>query len=608
MGRPGLIEDYALLSDLRTAALVGLDGSVDWLCLPRFDAPSCFGRLLGDEHAGHWQIAPAAEATAVRRRYRDTSLVLETEFDAPGGTVRLVDAMPPESDVGSDRPSLVRTVEGVSGEVELVLRWVVRFAYADAVPWVRRLDGAILAVAGPHGVVLRGDVLPERVPGQRAHEGRLTVREGDRLSWVMQWSGADEAPPPPLDAAAALRATEEYWREWASRLTYTGPHADVVRRSLTTLKGLTYAPTGGIVAAPTTSLPETLGGGRNWDYRYCWLRDATFTLLALDNFGCRSEAGAWRHWLVRAVAGDPADVQIMYGIAGERHLIEWEADSLPGYQGASPVRVGNGAYRQLQLDVYGEVMDALHLARERGLEPTEQAWALQRGMMAHLERIWQQPDKGLWEVRGPDRYFTHSRVMVWVAFDRAVRAAREFGLSGPVERWAELRDAVHAEVLVKGYSDEVGAFTQFYGGTELDASTLLIPAVGFLPGDDPRVLSTLDVIGRQLRHGDLVERYSTHDGTSHVDGLAGREGAFLVCSFWYVDALTLAGRREEAEAMFARLTQLVNDVGLLAEEYDPVARRFTGNFPQAFSHVGLANSAALLWGDVARHQRQRARP
>jgi glucoamylase len=605
-GLPGPIADYALLSDLRTAALVGRDGSIDWLCLPRFDAPSCFARLLGDGDAGYWRIAPVGAVAEVRRRYRDTSMVLETEFHTAGGVVRLVDVMPPEPADDDDHPDVVRVLEGVSGEVEVELRWVVRFAYGHAVPWVRRVDHSILAVAGPHAVCLRGDVLPERVAGERAHATRFTVREGERYSWTMQWAGAaDDPPDPPLPPTEQIEATERFWNGWQSQIRYGGPHAEAVHRSLATLKALTYAPTGGIVAAPTTSLPETLGGERNWDYRYCWLRDATFTLLALDNFGFRDEAKAWRHWLLRAVAGDPADVQIMYGIGGERHLQEWELDWLPGYHGARPARVGNGAFRQVQLDVYGEVMDALHLARERGLQPTDEAWALQRGMLAHLARIWQQPDKGLWEVRGPDRHFTHSRVMVWVAFDRAVRAVRDCGLDGPVAEWEELRDAVHAEVLAKGWNDDVGAFTQFYGGTELDAATLLIPAVGFLPGDDPRMLSTLDVVGRDLKHGDLVERYTTHGGESHVDGLAGKEGAFLICSFWYVDALTLAGRRDEAEAMFTRLANLANDVGLLAEEIESATGRFLGNFPQAFSHLGLVNSAALLWGDVARHERQR---
>jgi len=604
---PGRIEDYALLSDLRTAALVGLDGSVDWLCLPRFDSPSCFARLLGDDGAGRWLLAPTAAVTSVKRRYRDTTLVLETEFETVDGVVRVIDAMPPHTDGAADEPRLVRVVEGVSGNVEMRLRWVVRFAYGDSTPWVRRVDKEhILAVAGPHAVVLRGDRLPYRVHGERAHEAVFTVDEGQRLAWTMEFTKNPDTPAAAVDPSDEIARTERFWHDWQARITYDGPHQEAVRRSLATLKALTYAPTGGIVAAPTTSLPESLGGERNWDYRYCWLRDATLTLLAFDGFGCTSEALAWRSWLLRAVAGDPADLQIMYAIDGERHLLEWEVDWLPGYHGAVPVRVGNAAFRQLQLDVYGEVMDALHLARERGVEESAESWALQRGLLRHLEEIWQQPDKGLWEVRGPDRFFTHSRVMIWVAFDRAVRAVEEDGLPGPVERWRELRDAVHAEVLAKGWNADIGAFTQYYGGQELDAATLLIPAVGFLPGDDPRVVSTIAAVEKSLKHGDLVDRYTTVSGESHVDGLSGREGSFLACSFWFADALALSGRRQEAVAMFDRLAALANDVGLLAEEYDSEAGRFTGNFPQAFSHLALVNSAAILFGDTAgRHERSR---
>ncbi|HWO66550.1 MAG TPA: glycoside hydrolase family 15 protein [Umezawaea sp.] len=597
---PGRIEDYALLSDLRTAALVGRDGSVDWLCMPRFDSPSCFSRLLGTEDDGHWRIAPTAEVTAVRRRYRDNTLVLETEFETAEGVVRLVDTMPPEATADDADTRLVRVLEGVTGSVEIRLQWVVRFAYGDSVPWVRRSssgdDECIFAVAGPSAVALYGDRLPYRVSGKRAHEAVFTVDEGDVLSWVMEFSYSPERPPAKVDPFDEVRRSEAFWQDWACDLGYHGPHGDVVRRSLITLKGLTYAPTGGIVAAPTTSLPETFGGERNWDYRYCWLRDATLTLLALDNFGRSGEAEAWRHWLLRAVAGDPADLQIMYGLSGERHLVEWEADWLPGYRGAKPVRIGNAAYRQLQLDVYGEVMDALHLARERGIAESAESWAMQRGMIGHLRKIWDQPDKGLWEVRGPDRYFTHSRVMVWVAFDRAVRAVEQYDLPGPVQEWRELRDAVHAEVLAKGWNADLGAFTQFYGGTELDAATLLIPAVGFLPGDDPRVLGTIEAIRKGLKHGDLVDRYDTDPGESEVDGLSGEEGSFLACSFWFVDALALSGQREEAVAMFDRLVGLVNDVGLLAEEYDARTGRMSGNFPQAFSHLALVNSAAVLHG------------
>lgn len=616
---PNLIEDYALLSDLRTAALVGRDGSIDWLCLPRFDSPSCFSRILGDENNGHWRIAPTGPIRETRRAYRDHSLVLETAFHTDEGVVQLVDSMPPHPKNTTDEPAVVRVLECLSGCVEIRMRWVIRFAYGDSTPWVRRIpptdDGGpehILAVAGPHAVSLRGDPLPVRVPHERAHEVVFTISEGERFCWLMQWMRSDQAEPAVLDPIQETADSEDFWRGWSDQITYTGPHADMVIRSLVTLKALTYAPTGGIVAAPTTSLPETHQGERNWDYRYCWLRDATFTLLALDNFGCINEAAAWRDWLLRAVAGDPSDLQIMYGIEGERHLIEWELDWLPGHRGARPVRVGNLAYKQLQLDVYGEVMDALHLARERGLRDSDEGWALQRGMLSHLERIWQSPDRGLWEVRGPDRYFTHSRIMVWVAFDRAVRAVRDHGLSGPVERWSRLRDTVWDEVMERGWNPEVGAFTQYYGGRDLDAATLLIPAVGFLPGDDPRVCSTIEAIDRELRDGDLLARYSTHRGRSAVDGLFGQEGAFLACSFWFVDALATAGRVKEAEEMFDRLCGLSNDVGLFAEEYhaDPVtaadAGRFAGNFPQAFSHLALVNSAAQLFGGHMRYERDRA--
>ncbi len=611
---PGLIEDYALLSDLRTAALVGKDGSVDWLCLPRFDSPSCFTRLLGDHRDGHWQFAPTTAVREVSRRYRDNSLVLETDLRTDTGTVRLVDSMPPHEKNQQDDPCLVRHLEGLDGEVEVRMRWVLRFAYADAVPWVQHIstddppDEYLIGVAGPHAVVLRGDVLPHPVSGERAHESVFTVRAGDRLSWVLQWTNDPDRIAPPLDPDQETRDSEDFWHEWTSRLRYTGPHTEAVYRSLATLKALTFDPTGGMVAAPTTSLPEALGGDRNWDYRYCWLRDATLVLLALDNYGCSDEAAAWRRWLVRAVAGDPADLQIMYGVNGERHIWERDLDWLPGYQGSSPVRIGNGAFRQLQLDVFGEVMDALHLARERGLQDNARSWDVQRGMLAHLETIWQQPDKGLWEVRGPERFFTHSRVMVWVAFDRGVRAIEEHGLSGPVGRWKELRDTVHEEVLTKGFNEELGAFTQYYGGTELDASILLIPAVGFLPGDDERVTSTVRAIEQRLRHGVLVDRYEVAEGEHSVDGLHGREGSFLACSFWLVDALAMAGRRDEAVEMFEGLLELANDVGLYAEEYDLHSGRFTGNFPQAFSHLGLINSAAVLYGGHLRNESVRSGP
>ncbi|HEX7662437.1 MAG TPA: glycoside hydrolase family 15 protein [Pseudonocardiaceae bacterium] len=605
------IEDYALLSDLRTAALVGIDGSIDWLCLPRFSGHSCFTRLLGTDRHGHWRIAPTDKSVETRRWYREGSMVLETEFVTDDGVVRLIDFMPPQEsrDNTDDQPRVVRIVEGVTGQVEMRLRWLVRFAYADAIPWVRRLrvhgKERILALAGPRAVTLCGTRLPEAVPGELVHECVFTVAAGERLSWVMAYLPDSDDEPPDIDPEVDLASTERFWRQWSAQFHYTGPHAGVVQRSLVTLKALTYAPSGGIIAAPTTSLPETPGGERNWDYRYCWLRDATLTLLAFDNFGYVAEAEAWRRWLVRAVAGDPADMQIMYGLRGERHLIEWEADWLPGYQGARPVRIGNAAYRQLQLDVYGELMDALHLARERGVAETPESWSIQRGVMAHLSQVWQERDSGMWEVRGQGHHFTHSRIMLWVAFDRAVRAGEEDKLPGPVDQWREIRDAIHQEVLDRAYNADIGSFTQHYGGTELDAATLLIPAVGFLPGSDPRVRSTLRVIGRELKHGDLVQRYSTGPTPDPVDGLSGEEGAFLVCSFWYVDALALCGEQEEAELMFERLLALRNDVGLMAEEYDPSTGHFLGNFPQAFSHLGLVNSAAVLYGGHTRSERSR---
>ncbi|WP_257233544.1 glycoside hydrolase family 15 protein [Halopolyspora algeriensis] len=604
---PGPIEDYALLSDMRTSALVGKDGSIDWLCLPRFDSPSCFTRLLGNDHHGHWQIIPTSPIQHVRRQYRENSLVLETEFHTADGVVRLVDSMPPHEKNQEDEPCVVRLLEGVSGEVEVRMRWVMRFAYGHSIPWLRHIreehpvpDEYLLAIAGPHTVVLRGDRLPRGKEDERAHEMTLTVHEGDWYSWVLQWAPDHENLPPPMDPVQETQDSEDFWHDWTKHITYHGPHKEALFRSLATLKALTYAPSGGIIAAPTTSLPESLEGNRNWDYRYCWIRDATLVLLALDNFGCSDEALAWRRWLIRAVAGDPADTQIMYGVRGERHLLEWEPDWLPGYLGAKPVRVGNAAFNQRQLDMFGEVMDALHIAREHGMTESQASWEMQSKMLNYLETIWQEPDKGLWEVRGPARHFTHSRVMIWVAFDRAVRAVEEHDLPGPVERWRELRDTVHAEVLEHGYNERLGTFTQYYGGTMLDAATLLIPAVGFLPGDDERVRNTVRAVEQGLQHDVFIDRYTTGRETHSVDGLTGREGSFLACSFWMVDALVLCGRRQEAEQMFDKLLELSNDVGLYAEEYDIPNGHFTGNFPQAFTHLGLVNSAAMLYGGHTR--------
>ncbi|MBY8847604.1 glycoside hydrolase family 15 protein [Saccharothrix sp. MB29] len=561
------------------------------MCMPRFD--SCRAAA-----AGHGTTPPGPPTGEVRSVTRSTATAASCGdgVQTVDGVVRLIDTMPPEQDHWD---ADTRVARWKVPQVEMTFRWVLRFAYGDR---CRGCGAASDGREAPRRRAVRrryGDRLPYRVPV--APHGLCSRPAGERLSWVM-------SSPTAGRAARAGRPDRRVAR--SERSGWTGPRASPAGRTRTPpladhAEGPAYAPTGGIVAAPTTSLPETLGGGRNWDYRYCWLRDATFTLLALDNFGCTDEALAWRKWLLRAVAGDPADLQIMYGLGGERHLVEWEVDWLSGYQGARPVRIGNAAYRQLQLDVYGEVMDALHLARERGLGETPDSWAMQRGMMRHLETVWQMPDKGLWEVRGPDRHFTHSRVMLWVAFDRAVRAVEEFGLPGPVDRWRELRDEVRDEVLAKGWNASLDSFTQYYGGTELDAATLLIPAVGFLPGDDPRVLGTLEAVARVLKRGDLVDRYETGPGESEVDGLAGVEGSFLACSFWYVDALALAGRREEAQAMFDRLVGLANDVGLLAEEYDSSSGRMTGNFPQAFSHLALVNSAAVLFGGHTREERDR---
>ncbi len=594
-----LIEDYALIGDLHTAALVSTTGSIDWLCLPRFDSGACFAALLGDEQHGHWQIAPTGQVTGMRRSYRGETLVLDTELSTATGTVRITDLMPPR-DKSVD---LVRLVECLDGEVEMELRWSVRYDYGNVIPWVRHHntgDERIEAVAGPDAVVLRGDILPRPVDSAAVHAAVFTVRPGTQLHWSMQWYQSIEETPKAIDVQRRLASTMKFWTDWSEKGAYDGVYREAVQRSLLTLKALTYEPSGGIIAAPTTSLPETLGGGRNWDYRYCWLRDATLTLTALVGGGYRNSAKQWRRWLLRAIAGAPENLQILYGVLGERQIIEWEADWLPGYGDSTPVRIGNAACGQLQLDVFGEVMDALYLSRRRGVNSSDRAWALQQALMDHLAKIWQTPDRGIWEVRGPERHFTHSRVMVWVAFDRAVRTAEEFGLDGPLQQWRELRDTVHHEVCAKGWNDEVGAFTQYYGGTELDAALLLIPSVGFLPGDDPRVRSTVDAVGAQLRHGDVVDRYSTSEAQGS-DGLSGQEGSFLACAFWYVDALVLTGRRDEGEELFERLLTLRNDVGLLAEEYDPQAERLLGNFPQAFSHLALVNSALLLEGAEARH-------
>ncbi|MEU5462129.1 glycoside hydrolase family 15 protein [Streptomyces althioticus] len=586
------IEDYALIGDEQTAALVGTDGSIDWLCLPRFDSAACFARLLGDENNGHWRIAPPGQERCTRRAYREDSLVLDTVWETPDGSVQVTDLMPQRHTA----PDLVRIVQGLSGEVTVRSTLRLRFDYGSIVPWVRRADGHRVAVAGPDSAWLRSVPEVHTWGEDFGTHSEFTVKEGERVAFVLTWHPSHEPRPPLVDPYASLRHSLKDWQGWASRCRYRGPYRDMVMRSLITLKALTYRPTGGIVAAPTTSLPEEPGGVRNWDYRFCWLRDSTLTLSALLAAGYMEEAEAWRDWLLRAVAGDPADLQIMYGLAGERRLPEFELPWLSGFGGATPVRVGNDAVNQLQLDVYGEVVDSLALARRAGLPGKPDVWALQSVLLDFLKTAWRQPDEGLWEVRGGRRHFVHSKVMVWVAADRMVRGLERFpDLDGDLDAWRALRDEVHREVCEKGYDPARNTFTQSYGSRELDAALLLIPRAGFLPPDDPRVLGTIDAIRAELGQDGLVRRY-TPDAAG-LDGLPGQEGAFLACTFWLVDALHMTGRTEEARALFERLLGLANDVGLLAEEYDTVNGRLLGNFPQAFSHIGLVNSALALFGD-----------
>jgi len=580
------IEEYAVIGDTQTAALVGRDGSIDWLCLPRFDSAAIFAALLGTEQHGCWQLCPASPPVATRRRYRGDSLVLETEFDTDAGTVRLIDFMPPRGE-SSD---VVRIVEGVTGRVPMRMRLHLRFDYGRVVPWVYREQGDLVAVAGPDATWLRTPV--PTVGRDLATEAEFSVGPGEQVPFVLTWRPSHLPPPAPLDPVRELGATEGYWQGWMSACTYDGEWRDAVVRSLLTLKALTYGPTGGIVAAATTSLPEQLGGVRNWDYRFCWLRDATITLQSLLYSGFQAEAQAWRKWLLRAIAGDPAELQIMYGVAGERRLSEYTADWLPGYEG-NPVRIGNAAARQFQLDVYGEVMDALHQARQSGLQRSDPSWALQVQLMKFVEEHWTEPDEGIWEVRGASQHFTHSKLMAWVAADRAVKAVETFGLSGPAKRWATLRDKIRRDIMTNGYDEDRKTFTQFYGSRELDAALLMVPLVGFLPADDERVRGTVAAVEQHLLRDGFVQRYSQPPSRG-VDGLPAGEGAFLACSFWLADNYALMGRRDEARELFERLLALRNDVGLLSEEYDPAAGRLVGNFPQAFSHVPLIDTARNL--------------
>jgi len=582
------IEDYGLLGDLQTAALVGRDGSVDWLCFPRFDSGSCFAALLGSRDHGRWLIAPDSGGPATDRRYRTNTLVLESDWETPTGRVRVIDFMPPRG----KRPDIVRIVEGLEGSVKMRTELIMRFDYGSIVPWVRRLeDETLIAIGGPDALALRTPIDLE--PEGLTHTAEFTVRAGDRVPFVLTWFPSAQRVPTPVEPERALAETEAFWLEWIQSCEYDGIYSDAVHTSLIALKALTYLPTGGIVAAPTTSLPERIGGDRNWDYRYCWLRDATFTLISMLNAGFTDEARGWRDWLLRAVGGDPAELQILYGVAGERRVGESEVDWLPGYAGSSPVRIGNAAHEQFQLDVYGEVMDSLHLARTHGLRPDEHAWSMQLRVMDFLEGAWDKPDDGIWEVRGGQRHFTHSKVLAWVAFDRAIEGVERLDLRGPVDRWRRIRQEIHEEVCREGFNVELNSFTQAYGSADLDASTLLIPLVGFLPPDDPRVIGTIEAVQRHLMRDGFVERYATKDKDG-VDGLSGSEGVFLPCSFWLVDALLMLERDDEARALFERLLDIRNDLGLISEEYDPAEKRLLGNFPQAFTHVGLVNSAFNL--------------
>jgi GH15 family glucan-1,4-alpha-glucosidase len=582
---PRPIEDYALIGDCETAGLVGRDGSIDWLCLPRFDSDSCFTALLGNQQNGHWMIAPE-EAAQVSRQYKGDTLILETTFRTNSGSVVLVDFMPPEG----DGCVVMRLVFGIEGRVRMRSRIIIRFDYGSTIPWVTRLDdGTLRAIAGPQMLLLK---TPAALRGEDfTTVSEFTVEPGQRIPFVLRHASSHLPPPDLPDPFTALHNTERFWVEWAASCTGAGRWSKAVVRSLITLKALTFAPTGGIVAAPTTSLPEKIGGQRNWDYRFCWVRDATLTLLALMVGGFHDEAGAWRDWLVRAVAGSPEQLQIMYGIAGERRLWEWEVPWLDGYEGSRPVRIGNAAHAQLQLDVYGEMMDALYQARRVGLPMSEPAWAVELALLEHLESIWREPDSGIWEMRGPSRHFTYSKMMAWVAFDRAIKSAQEFGMPGPVEHWQRVRTEIHEDVCRNGFDEKLNCFVQAYGSKELDASLLLTASIGFLPAADPRVRTTVEAVERNLLVNGLVHRYRT---AGSEDGLPPGEGAFLACSFWLVDAYCLIGRVQEAEELFDRLLALRNDVGLLAEEYDPRLKRMLGNFPQAFSHISLVNTAYNL--------------
>jgi GH15 family glucan-1,4-alpha-glucosidase len=583
---PSRLEDYALIGDCETAGLVARDGSLDWLCLPRFDSGACFAALLGTPEHGRWQIAPAGEIKKVERAYRDGTIILETTFETAEGSVTLIDGMA----IRAENPVLIRCVRGERGQVPMHMHLVIRFDYGSIVPWVTRLEeGGIRAIAGPDTLLLRTKV-PLRGE-DHCTVADFTVSKGEEATFMLSWHASHRQDPPDANPLRFLRKAERDWRKWSKGCNCVGSWGETILRSLLTLRALSYAPTGGVVAAVTTSLPEQLGGVRNWDYRFCWLRDATFMLYALTAAGYKEEARAWRRWLLRAAAGNPDKIQIMYGLAGERRLMEWEVPWLPGYEGAHPVRVGNAASQQFQLDVYGELLDAMYQSRRVGIEEEQAAWNFEKAVLRFLESAWEKPDQGIWEVRGPQRHFTHSKVMAWVAFDRAVKAVEKFGVDGPVERWRGLRDTIHEQVCAKGFDADKNSFVQYYGSKELDASLLMIPLVGFLPADDPRVAGTVAAIERDLLRDGFVLRYQTRE---NVDGLPPGEGAFLPCTFWLADNYIMLGRQQEAEKVFRRLLGLCNDVGLIAEEYDPHAGRLVGNFPQAFTHVGLINTAMNL--------------
>jgi GH15 family glucan-1,4-alpha-glucosidase len=579
------IEEYALIGDCETGALVGRDGSIDWLCLPRFDSDACFAALLGTTDNGRWILSPGQECRAIRRRYRGDSLVLETRYETDCGTVDVIDFMP----MRTTAPALVRIVEGVTGRVPMRMQLLLRFGYGRIVPWVQRNGKGIRAIGGPDGVLLQADV---DVHGEDLTSvADFMVAPGQRIAFSLKWFESHRDSPEPLDAAQMLHETEQWWSDWVSRSTYRGKWREAVTRSLITLKALTYAPTGGIIAAPTTSLPEKIGGSRNWDYRYCWLRDATMTLFALLSAGYTEESAAWREWLLRAVAGSPSDLQIAYGVRGERRLPELALDWLTGYENSRPVRIGNAACEQFQLDVYGELLDAMFQSRCTGLEPEAAAWNLECALVRFVETAWHLPDEGIWEIRGPRQHFTHSKVMAWVAIDRAVKSIKRFGLEGPLDEWQRLRTKIHDDVCSQGYSDRLNSFVQVYGSEELDAALLMIPLVGFLSADDPRVRGTVHAIERELLDEGFLRRYAT---SNRVDGLPPGEGVFLPCTFWLADNYVLTGRIGEAQEVFERLLELRNDVGLLAEQYDPHNARLSGNFPQALSHIALINTATNL--------------